>query len=98
MFDIVSSRCGVYEAKLLVGKTVPLVDATYLHGLEDWLLERYKKFAYQFLNLNGQRQERNTKIDALEEKVVEQRQVLEFIQKENGKLTSHMGQSGDGFC
>lgn len=51
VYALVSSRCGVYEAKLLVGKKIPLADATYLHGLQDRLLTRYKQFAYPFLRL-----------------------------------------------
>jgi hypothetical protein len=51
VYDLVSSQCGVYEAKLLVGKKIPLADATYLHGLQDRLLIRYKQFAYPFLQL-----------------------------------------------
>ncbi len=65
VFDIVSSQCGVYEAKLLVGKRIPLSDATYLHGLQDRLLDRYKRFAYEFLNLNGHRIAQVNKIDTL---------------------------------
>ena len=53
VFDIVSSTCGVYESKLLTGKKIPLSDQTYLHNLEDRLLERYKKHAYPFLKLDG---------------------------------------------
>jgi len=65
----VSSQCGPYEAKLLTGKKIDISDATYLHGLEDRLLERYKKFAYPFLRLNGIRQNQQSKIEALTEKV-----------------------------
>ena len=53
VFNIVSSQCGPYEAKLLVGKTIPLSDATYNHGLEDRLLARYKEFAAPFLTLDA---------------------------------------------
>lgn len=53
VYDLVSSQCGVYEAKLLVGKKIPLSDATYLHTLEDRLLKRYKQFAYRFFKLDG---------------------------------------------
>ena len=79
VFDVVSSQCGVYEAKLLTGKTIALEDATYLHGLEDRLLERYKKFAYPFLNLNGQRREQANKMEELETKLekMEKKQRLE---------------------
>jgi len=35
VFDLVTSQCGVYEAKRLVGKEIPLSDATYLQNLED---------------------------------------------------------------
>jgi hypothetical protein len=41
VYDKVSSTCGLNEAKLLVGKKISLSDATYLHGLEDRLLERH---------------------------------------------------------
>ena len=63
VFDIVSSQCGIYEAKLLVGKQIPLADATCLHGYEDRLLERYKKFAFPLLNLNEIRRERDNKLE-----------------------------------
>lgn len=53
VYDLVSSQCGVNEAKLLTGKTIPLSDETYLHGLEARLLERYKRFAYPFLRLGA---------------------------------------------
>lgn len=68
-FDMVSSQCGVYEAKLLVGKRIPISDATYLHNLEDRLLERYKKFAYPLLQLNGTIQSQEGKIEKLTDKV-----------------------------
>jgi predicted nucleic acid-binding Zn-ribbon protein len=59
----------MYEAKLLTGKTIPLGDATYLHGLEDRLLERYKKFAYPLLRLNGTVQSQQTKLDKMAKKI-----------------------------
>ncbi len=68
-FDMVSSQCGVYEAKLLVGKRIPLSDATYLHNLEDRLLERYKKFAYPFLQLNGTIKSQEGKLEQLTDRV-----------------------------
>lgn len=69
VFDIVSSQVGMYEAKLLTGKMIPLGDATYLHGLEDRLLERYKKFAYPLLRLNGSVQSQQTKLAKMVEKI-----------------------------
>ena len=69
VFDIVSSQVGMYEAKLLTGKTIPLGDATYLHGLEDRLLERYKKFAYPLLHLNGTLQSQQSKLDKMVETI-----------------------------
>jgi hypothetical protein len=69
VFDRVSSQCGPYEAKLLTGKKIDISDETYLHGLEDRLLERYKKFAYPFLRLTGVRQNQQSKIEGLTEKV-----------------------------
>ncbi len=38
---------------MLVGKKIPLSDATYLHTLEDRLLKKYKQFAHQFFKLDG---------------------------------------------
>jgi DNA-binding ferritin-like protein (Dps family) len=69
VFDIVSSRCGVYEAKLLTGKKITLSDATYLHGLQDRVLERYKKFAYSFLKLNGEIEDKSGKVEKLIDKM-----------------------------
>ena len=66
---MVSSQCGVYEAKLLVGKRIPISDETYLHNLEDRLLERYKKFAYPLLQLNGTIKSQEGKRAQLTEKV-----------------------------
>ncbi len=68
-FDLVSSQCGVYEAKLLVGKRIPISDETYLHNLEDRLLERYKKFAYPFLQLNGTIKSQEGKLEKLTDRV-----------------------------
>jgi hypothetical protein len=69
VFDVVASTCGQYEAKLLTGKIIPLSDATYLHGLEDRLLERYKKFAYPLLRLNGTIQSQQSTMERLSEEV-----------------------------
>jgi hypothetical protein len=69
VFDVVASTCGQYEAKLLTGKRIPLSDATYLHGLEDRLLERYKKFAYPLLHLNGTLQSQQSKLEKMVEKI-----------------------------
>jgi len=74
VFDIVSSQVGVYEAKLLTGKSIPLSDITYLHGLEDRLLERYKKFAYPFLKLNSTMAAKRDEVAELTEKM----KALEF--------------------
>ena len=52
-FSVAVHNIGPYAAKLLVGKNIKLEDATYLQGLEDRLLERYKKLAYPFLKLSG---------------------------------------------
>lgn len=68
-FDVVTSQCGPYGAKLLIGKTIALEDETYLHGLEDRLLERYKKFVFPFLNLNGEWRQKQEKIQDLEKKL-----------------------------
>jgi archaellum component FlaC len=59
----------MYEAKLLTGKTIPLGDATYLHGLENRLLERYKKFAYPLLRLNGVVQSQQNKLEKMAETI-----------------------------
>lgn len=91
VYDIVSSQVGVYEAKLLVGKRIPLADETYLHGLEDRLLERYKKFAYPLLKLNGSGQgQLNGVAKSLEEKLEKQSQVLDYLQAENVRLKEGM--------
>ena len=90
VFDMVSSQCGLYEAKLLVGKKIPLADATYLHGLEDRLLEKYKKFASPLLLLNGHRVEQTGKIEVLEEKLAKTSEVLDYLQGENLDLKSRL--------
>jgi hypothetical protein len=88
-FDTVSANCGLYEAKLLVGKKIPIADETYLHGLEDRLLERYKRFAYPLLRLSGSTpQNGNTK--ALEEKFMKQGQALDYLQSENVELKTQI--------
>jgi len=85
-YDLVTSKCGAYEAKLLVGKTIPLKNMTYLHGLQDRLLDRYKKFAYPFLKLNGEGKAKAEKFEALDEKLEKQRIALEVIQDNNQQL------------
>jgi hypothetical protein len=82
VYDTVSSTCGSSEAKLLTGKRIPLSDATYLHGLEDRLLERYKKFAYPFLRLNGTVQSQETKIEKLTREVEDLKMVAETWERE----------------
>ena len=69
VFDIVSSQVGVYEAKLLTGKAIPLSDATYLHGLEDRLLKRYQKFAYPFFKLDGRESQEAKVPEEIQEKI-----------------------------
>ena len=85
-YGIVVNQCGTELAKLLVGKTIPIEDATYLQNLETYLLEKYKKFAYPFLNLNGQRLEKENKFEILEDKLEKQSQVLDYLQNENLEL------------
>ena len=81
-FDIAVSQIGHYEGKLLVGKAIGLSDETYLHGLEDRLLERYKQFAFPFLNLDGIRAQRENKVSDLEKKLEKQTIVLDYVQKQ----------------
>ncbi|MCJ7632605.1 hypothetical protein MUP77_09470 [Candidatus Bathyarchaeota archaeon] len=94
VFDVVYSQCGVDEAKLLVGKEIPLEDATYLQGLEDRLLERYKKFAYPFLKLDGTSQG-NGGSKALEEKLEKQGSALDYLQSENLELKARISKVED---
>ena len=82
-FDVAVSQIGPYEAKLLVGKAIGLQDETYLHGLEDRLLERYKQFAFPLLNLDGIQAQKETKMQDLEKKLESQSQVLDYLQTEN---------------
>lgn len=90
VFDVAVSQIGPYEAKLLVGKAIGLQDETYLHGLEDRLLERYKKFAYPFLRLNGEGQEKDKKLDNFEQKIDKLEKTLEYIESENLDLKSRL--------
>lgn len=52
VYSITASHCGPFEAKLLIGKKIPIADATYLQNLQDELLRKYKQFAYPFLKLD----------------------------------------------
>ena len=90
VYDIAVSQIGPYEAKLLVGKVIGLEDETYLHGLEDRLLERYKQFAFPFLNLDGVQAQKENKIEDLEKKLETQGKVLDYMQAENLGLKAKM--------
>jgi hypothetical protein len=65
------------------GKAISLEDETYLHGLEDRLLDRYKRFAYPLLKLNGESLQRESKIGDLEKKLESQGRALDYLQSEN---------------
>jgi hypothetical protein len=80
VFDKVSATCGIYEAKLLVGKKIPLADATYLHGLEERLLERYKRFAYHELQLDGRIEEDRQDLEALQQTILTQQAEIQDLQ------------------
>lgn len=82
VYDTVSSTCGINEAKLLTGKAIPLADATYLHGLEDRLLERYKSFAYPLLQLSQTMDAPSEDITTLKENNVNQQQTISNQQLE----------------
>jgi hypothetical protein len=72
VFDTVSSKCGIYEAKLLVGKKIALADATYLHGLQDRLLKKYKAHAWPLLRLDtGGEAKTDEKVNQLSEMVTD---------------------------
>jgi len=69
VFDVVVAQCGVFEAKLLTGKKIPLSDVTYLHGLQDRLLERYKTFAFPFITLDGRDGQEGKVPEEIQEKI-----------------------------
>jgi hypothetical protein len=99
VFDVAVAQCGIYEAKLLTGKKIPISDSTYLHGLEDRLLERYKKFAYPFLKLKlngelvdqgGRMEELAEKVDSLSIEAEEWKTTAIKMKKENREITERM--------
>jgi hypothetical protein len=90
VFGVMAASAGEYEAKLLVGKAIPSAESTYLQRLEETLLEKYKKLAYQYLNLNGHREVRESKIGDLEKKMENQTKVLDALQSENVDLKTRM--------
>ena len=99
VFDVAVAQCGIYEAKLLTGKKIPISDSTYLHGLEDRLLEKYKKFTYPFLKLNGELVDQRGRMDKLAEKVdslsieaEEWKTTAIKMKKENREITERMDQ------
>ncbi|MCJ7634304.1 hypothetical protein MUP77_18180 [Candidatus Bathyarchaeota archaeon] len=96
-FDIVSSQCGLYEAKLLVGKSIPLEDATYLHGMEDRLLEKYKKFAYPFLQLNGTMETPTGRMEDLEKKIDALHTTVATLSKRNTELEETLTNTENAF-
>lgn len=90
LFDIAESQIGLYEAKLLVGKRIPMSDETYLHGIEDRLLEKYKRLAYPLLRLNGSENGNGNKLSDLSKKLEDQSKVLDFLQSDNSSLRVRM--------
>jgi len=99
VFDVAVAQCGIYEAKLLTGKKIPISDSTYLHGLEDRLLEQYKRFAYSFLKLNGELVDQRGRMEKLAEKVdslsieaEEWKTMAIKMKKENREITERMDQ------
>jgi hypothetical protein len=71
----VIAQCGEYEAKLLTGNKIPVADTTFLHGVNDRLFERYERFAYPMLRLNGHRVLCEDRIETLETKLEQQTEV-----------------------
>ena len=90
VFDTVTATCGMEEAKLLVGKTVPASELTYLHGLSDRLLERYKRHAYPLLALNGARAGQEKSLKSLEEKLDSQSKIIGEVTLRNELLTDRL--------
>jgi hypothetical protein len=90
VYDLASSRCGENEAKLLVGKKIPMSDATSLHGLQARLLSKYKDNLYNFVSLNRQRLRQEEKGRELSEKLEAQTKVLDYLQSENVELKARL--------
>lgn len=81
-YDVAVSRIGIFEAKLLTGKAISIEDETYLHSLEDRLLERYKQNASQYLRLDGIQEAPENKVTELEERLRKQETTLEYVQNQ----------------
>ena len=102
-YGIVVNQCGTELAKLLVGKTIPIEDATYLQNLETDLLEKYEKFAYPFLKLEGngqiQTSEIQDRINHLETSLRTVVQQMSVLTAENTNLRNNYfhteGHSGE---
>jgi hypothetical protein len=93
VYDLASSRCGENEAKLLVGKKIPLEDATYLHGIEGRLLEKYKANLYQFVSLNGQRLRRESRVEDLEKQIREMKTQIDYLKTEMDRLSKRLDEA-----
>ena len=83
------SRCGFneFQVKTVLGKTIPMTDATYLHSLEQEIRERYPKAYENYLNLSTSvSKDLKKKTDKLEKKNTHLQVLVNSLAIENQRM------------
>jgi hypothetical protein len=74
-----------WEVKRVLGKEVPVSDATYLHGLSRTVTEKFPK-AYEFIKLIGYANKNHAHIEELQDRIVQLEDIARRLEVQNKVL------------